>query len=118
MLEEPFGRSPAYFPHALRNRDRDRFLADPFSGLNMLVSPAVDITEKGNKYIVEADLPGVSKEDVQVRIGDGNQSVTIEGKVTEKGEIKSDTTKNAENSSSEYTDGTSKLCFICVVLMH
>jgi len=105
MLEEPFGRSPAYFPHTLRSRDRDNFLADPFSGLNMLASPAVDVTENGNKYIVEADLPGVSKDNLQVRIGDGNQSITIEGKVTEKGEAKADT-KNV-GSSAEYTDGMS-----------
>lgn len=116
MLEEPFGRTPGYFPHALRNRDRDSFLADPFSGLNMLASPAVDVTEKGNKYIVEADLPGVSKDNLQVRISDGNQSITIEGKVAEKGEMKPDSTKDADTSSSEYTDGMSEPYFIYLVL--
>lgn len=103
MLEEPFGRTPAYFPHALRSRDRDNFLTDPFAGLNMLASPAVDVTEKGNKYIIEADIPGVSKDNLQVRVGDGNQSITIEGKVAEK--ILKPDTGDADNSSSEYTDG-------------
>ncbi|KAI0073754.1 HSP20-like chaperone, partial [Panus rudis PR-1116 ss-1] len=32
-------------------------------------------------YIVEAELPGVKRENVEVRIGDGGRSLTIEGKI-------------------------------------
>lgn len=48
--------------------------------------PALDISDKGDKYIVEADLPGIPKENVQIRIGDDGQTITIEGKVEEKGD--------------------------------
>ena len=39
------------------------------------------MTEEGPNYIVEADLPGVKKENVEVRVGDGGHSVTIEGRI-------------------------------------
>lgn len=115
MLDEPFGRRPSHFvPAGSRLLDWNHPFTDPFEGLNILARPAVDVTEKGNKYILDADLPGVSKENLQVRLGDGNQSITIEGKVTEKlssgvhntnEETKSAATDTA--SSPEYTDGMS-----------
>lgn len=37
-------------------------------------------SEDGNSYIVEAEIPGVKKENLEVRIGDGGRSVTVEGK--------------------------------------
>ncbi|KAH7928398.1 HSP20-like chaperone [Leucogyrophana mollusca] len=75
MLEEPFGRAPAAngFPHR-------SLLDDPFFHSPSALRPAVDLTEEGDKYILEADLPGVKKENVDIRIGDGGRSVTIEGK--------------------------------------
>ncbi|PSR74817.1 hypothetical protein PHLCEN_2v9531 [Hermanssonia centrifuga] len=80
MLEEPLGRSPAYmgFP---RNRS---LLDDPFFRHPESLRPAVDVTEHGNNYVVEAEVPGVKKENLQVRVGDGGRSVTIEGNVVER----------------------------------
>lgn len=46
-----------------------------------MLQPAVDVASQGNKYVIEAELPGVKKENVNVRIGDGGRSITIEGKV-------------------------------------
>ncbi|GJE97192.1 HSP20-like chaperone [Phanerochaete sordida] len=77
MLEEPFGRSPAYLGSP-RSRS---LLEDPFFSHPSAVRPAIDVTEEGNHYIVEAELPGVKKENIQVRVGDGGQSLTIEGKI-------------------------------------
>ena len=76
MFDEPF-RTPAYmgFP-AMRS-----MLDEPFFQYPTALRPAVDVSEQGNNYVVEAELPGVKKENVQVRIGDGGRSVTIEGKV-------------------------------------
>jgi HSP20 family molecular chaperone IbpA len=71
MLEEPL-RTPSYFAMP------SRAVFDDF-GLNV-GRPAVDVTEEGNKYVVEAELPGVKKENLDIRIGDGGRSVTIEGK--------------------------------------
>lgn len=74
MLEEPITRSPAYFGHP--SRALDGFIRSP-----LLNQPALDVTEQGNKYVVEADIPGVKKENLEVRIGDGGNSVTIQGRI-------------------------------------
>ncbi|KZT73809.1 HSP20-like chaperone [Daedalea quercina L-15889] len=76
MLEEPLGRTPSAFGAYPRS-----VFDDPFFRAPAMLQPAVDVSEEGNKYVIEAELPGVKKEDVNVRIGDGGRSVTIEGKV-------------------------------------
>jgi HSP20 family protein len=38
--------------------------------------PAVDIKDEGDHYLVEADLPGLSKEDVEVTVGEGILDIT------------------------------------------
>jgi HSP20 family protein len=40
-------------------------------------SPAVDVQETDNEYVIKADLPDVKKEDVKVELLDG--ALTIEG---------------------------------------
>ncbi|KAG7088442.1 hypothetical protein E1B28_012434 [Marasmius oreades] len=93
LLEEPIARPPSYF--GLRARP---FFEDPFFHNTPAFSqPAVDITEEGNKFIVEADLPGVPKENVEVRIGDGGHSITISGKTFDKRH----TPQATENLNSE-----------------
>ncbi|KAL0578637.1 hypothetical protein V5O48_003380 [Marasmius crinis-equi] len=78
LLEEPIARPPTYF--GLRARP---FFDDPFFNSPALPTrPAVDLTEDGNKFIVEADLPGVQKENVEVRVGDNGHSITISGKTS------------------------------------
>ena len=74
MLEEPMAglRSPSL---PVRS-----FFEDPLLSA-AAARPAVDITEQSGAYIVEADLPGVKKENLEVRIDDGGRSVTIAGKV-------------------------------------
>ncbi|KIY67558.1 HSP20-like chaperone [Cylindrobasidium torrendii FP15055 ss-10] len=80
MFDESFARSPAF----MRGPFDEAFFGPSIAGgQNQRFSrPAVDLSEEGNKYIVEADLPGVAKENIDVSIGDGGRSVTIEGKVT------------------------------------
>lgn len=43
--------------------------------------PSIDLTEQGNEYIVEAEVPGVKKENLNVRVGDGGRSITVEGQI-------------------------------------
>jgi HSP20 family protein len=38
--------------------------------------PAVDIKDEGDHYLVEVDLPGLSKEDVEVMVGEGVLDIT------------------------------------------
>ncbi|KAK0221819.1 HSP20-like chaperone [Armillaria fumosa] len=80
MLDEPITRTPASW-----NMRSHPFFDDPFFSTPGFTRPAVDVTEQGNNYIVEADLPGVAKENVEVRIGEGGRNLTIEGKVVSKG---------------------------------
>ncbi|CAL1713255.1 unnamed protein product [Somion occarium] len=81
LLEEPFGGSPRYGRLA---RPAGSFFEDPLLFSPRALRPAVDVTEEGNKYIIEAELPGVKKEDVEVRVGDGGRSLTIEGKIVDR----------------------------------
>lgn len=112
MLEEPFGRPPAYMGY----RHNRSMLDDPFFHPNAL-RPAVDVSEEGNHYIVEAELPGVKKENVQVRVGDGGQSVTIEGKIVERrsrpeaqAEASSGASSESGASGAEITQGAEGMC--------
>lgn len=88
MLEEPFGRS-AYAPYAGRRRTAAgaptsyEIINEPFfnavAGVGANV-PAVDVSEQPDAFVIEAELPGVKKENVDLKIGDDGQSVTIEGR--------------------------------------
>ncbi|KAI8978692.1 HSP20-like chaperone [Trametes punicea] len=110
MLEEPLGRSPAYmgrFPPG-------DFFDDPFFTSPAMLRPAVDVSEQGDKYIVEAELPGVKKENVNVRIGDGGRTLTIEGRVVNRsGEPQvvdaSSSATGSSGSSEGASDGTQAL---------
>lgn len=59
---------------------------------------------------MEAELPGVKKEDVDVRIGDGGRSVTIEGKIIRRGgdsepsQLDASTSASASASAESTTD--------------
>ncbi|KAI0034632.1 HSP20-like chaperone, partial [Vararia minispora EC-137] len=41
--------------------------------------PAADVLDDGVRFIVEVDLPGVNKQDVDVRVIDGGRALTISG---------------------------------------
>ncbi|KAI0661909.1 HSP20-like chaperone [Cubamyces menziesii] len=109
MLEEPFGRSPSYMGGRFPPRE---FFDDPFFNSPSMLRPAVDVSEQGDRYVVEAELPGVKKENVNVRIGDGGRTLTIEGKVfSRSGEPQQAQTADASSSaagSSGTTDGASE----------
>ena len=42
--------------------------------------PFVDIVEKGDKFIIKADLPGVDKKDIKVDVKEGMLDITAERK--------------------------------------
>jgi HSP20 family protein len=44
------------------------------------------LTDKGDSFLVEADLPGVKRENLEVRIGDRGRSLIIEAKTVERTE--------------------------------
>ena len=49
-------------------------------------SPAVDIYDKGSEVVIHAELPGMKKEDIDVRVE--NNVLTIRGKKERKEEVK------------------------------
>ncbi|KAL1679100.1 HSP20-like chaperone [Schizophyllum commune] len=66
MFDEPLFRAPGYYHPGFRGRSA--LLDDPFfQSLN--TRPAVDVSEDGNKYIVEAEVPGVKKDALEIRVG-------------------------------------------------
>lgn len=73
ILEEPFGRPAAYYGFTNRSILDESFIQSS--------RPSIDVSERDDIYIVEADLPGVKKEDVEVMVGDSGHRVTIEGKI-------------------------------------
>lgn len=80
LLDEPYTQQSPSGTVSRRNPTTN-FFDDPFfNATRRLRSPAVEINEEGDHYVVEAELPGVRKEDVDVRIGDAGRSLTIEGK--------------------------------------
>ena len=110
MLEEPLGRSPSYMGGRFPPRE---FFDDPFFNSPSLLRPAVDVSEQGDKYVVEAELPGVKKENVNVRIGDGGRTLTIEGKVFSRSGEQPQQAQTVDASSSAAgssgtTDGASE----------
>ena len=86
MLDEPFATraAPAAFTRHAPWQTTDGFLS-PFAhdlfgeGSASALRPALDVSERADAYVVEADLPGVQKEHVRVRVGDGGRTLTIEG---------------------------------------
>lgn len=93
MLEEPFGRSAVAPIYQQRSLFEDPFFRSPAA-----IHPPVDVTEEGDKYIIEAELPGVKKENVDIRIGDAGRSVTIQGKTSSR------QTNGESDTTAETTD--------------
>jgi HSP20 family protein len=57
-------------------------------------SPAVDIFDKGGEVVIHAELPGIKKEDIDVRVE--NNVLTIRGKKDRKEEVKEEGYYRAE----------------------
>lgn len=88
MLDDvSFGRHPASPFGSFGFPQSSRFGPPQDIFNNFANQPAIDVSDHGTHFAVEADLPGVPKENVSVRIGDKGHSLTIEGKVTESGGV-------------------------------
>lgn len=67
----------------------DMFGMDPFFERKEMKLMRTDIREKGNNYIIEIDLPGYDKEDIQIEMEKGYLKVSAK------------TTKETDNSEDE-----------------
>ena len=57
-----------------------------FPSEEMVWSPAIDVSEKEDKFLVKVELPGVKEEDVSVSVAGG--TLTIEGEKKAESEVK------------------------------
>ncbi|KAG8816630.1 hypothetical protein FRC17_000258 [Serendipita sp. 399] len=80
-LEDPFLLRPSFgglgHVSSRRRRNDDLF----FDNFNWALQPSLNLSEENGTYVVEAEVPGVKKENLDVRIGDGGRSLTVSGKV-------------------------------------
>lgn len=104
---------PRLVPYNRKNRslvDRDFYGLDGF--YNMLddfynwPSPRsltrgtfkIDVQENDNEYVVEAELPGVNKDEVNIEMNDGRLSISIQRE-----EIKDEENKNYVHKERRYS---------------
>lgn len=64
-------------------------------------SPAVDIFDKGNDVVIHAELPGMKKDDIDVRVE--NNLLTIRGKKERKEEVKEQGYYRSERSYGTFS---------------
>jgi HSP20 family protein len=64
-------------------------------------SPAVDIFDKGGEVVIHAELPGIKKEDIDVRVE--NNVLTIRGKKERKEEVKEEGYFRAERTYGSFS---------------
>ncbi|KZT59148.1 HSP20-like chaperone, partial [Calocera cornea HHB12733] len=64
-------------------------------------TPPCHLSEDGNQYVVEAELPGVRKEDLDVRVSEGGRTLTIEGHTFRR----SPTNPQPQGSITEHKEG-------------
>lgn len=79
-MEDVLGRMPSLF-------DRWQRLPEG-NGTRVEWAPSVDISETDTEYLIRADLPAVSKEDVHVTFDDG--MLTVSGERKQRQEEKSE----------------------------
>lgn len=60
----------------------------------------MDLSEQGNEYIVEAEVPGVKKENLNVQVGDGGRSITVEGQLYARSPSESESADKVETIGS------------------
>ncbi len=73
-LFDDFGLEPRWHMPRLLRRGR-KLMEREFAALDW--SPRVDVVEREGQILIRADLPGLSKEDVKVEVGD--DMITVEG---------------------------------------
>jgi len=107
----------------------DPFFKRPFSNAGTQIMKT-DVTEKGNDYLVEVELPGYKKEDVKANLKDGYLTISAhkneeksekdeEGKILRKERYTGSCNRsfyvgdaiNEEDINAEFADGILRLSF-------
>jgi HSP20 family molecular chaperone IbpA len=116
FIDDPFFNSSFYYPpyayeranqrHPRRSHDTSALSASNQNNWGTFRSPRhiLHESEDGKAYVVEAELPGVKKEDLDVRIGDHGRSVSIKARVVRS----SGWDKNQQEQSTAPATGASE----------
>ncbi|KAG8987205.1 hypothetical protein FRB90_003547 [Tulasnella sp. 427] len=84
---DPFAVAPRQ-QQAERERDAiQSYLQGNNSNGAIVRSPHVHLNDEEGKYVVEAELPGIRKENLDISIGDNGRSLTIKGHASFSSEI-------------------------------
>ncbi|KAG9048781.1 hypothetical protein FS837_012068 [Tulasnella sp. UAMH 9824] len=76
MLDDPFFAGPfSIVPQ--RHNSQVNNTDSPWSKITR--TPHVHLSDEADKFVIEAEVPGVPKENLDVSIGDNGRSVTIKG---------------------------------------
>ena len=99
-------RQPDYASWSPLSNLRDQFsrffdLAYPGEGSAFDWSPALDVSEDKEKYLVSIELPGLKKEDLQVIVHDG--VLTVSGERKSEKETKDGTVHRSERSYGKFS---------------
>jgi HSP20 family protein len=88
------------------DRDFDQlfqlFNGEPFES-NADYAPSLDVKETKDAYMVQADLPGVNKKDIQVRVENGILTLAGSRKAEHEEESRDKTWHRVERSWGSYT---------------
>jgi len=97
-------RDPFWKEFSTLSSRLNRLLDTPREDNNDLLgswSPAVDIFDKGGEVVIHAELPGIKKEDIDVRVE--NNILTIRGKKERKEEVKEEGYFRAERAYGSFS---------------
>jgi len=79
----------------------DRLFYAPFSYLDKFTeTPDIDLIDNGDKYTIRADLPGVRKEDIKLKVN--KDSITISAETKKEKEEKRSDYYYSERASASY----------------
>lgn len=91
-LERPKGRILLRRPYSIFNTMMDDFMDDFFSNRlaqSSFISPKVNLIDKGDRFLLEAELPGMQKKDIDVEV--------LEDRIVLNGERKTSEEHKEEN---------------------
>ena len=90
VIQNTMGRNPSqadrrtnYFSPWSNENWLDHFLdsdVSPFTNDSRFLSPAIDIEETAEEYLVSADLPGINKDDISIDCSANLLTITAERK--------------------------------------
>lgn len=86
QISDPIGNRMSRLFHNFWRHEPELFRGNPFTLADDVFDMRLDVSEKDGAYVVRADLPGVSKDDIRVDI-DGN-FVSISAEVERESEKK------------------------------